>query len=116
MSEPTSTDSPDPGGTHCDCVLSIGGSSLPLFRQTSVGCLMAIPSDDRDAPYPQKGDRVRLIYTADFATKLQAGAMGTVRKYRENVMDEYDQLHVDWDDGSGLSLIPESGDRWEIVK
>ena len=106
MSEPTNTDSPDPGGTHGDCVFPIGGSSLPLFRQTSVGRLMP----------PQKGDRVRLIHRSDFATKLQAGAMGTVRKFRENVMDEYDQLHVDWDDGSGLSLIPESGDRWEIVQ
>ena len=114
MSEPTNTDSPDPEGTHDDCISSVrngtlrsvGGGVLPLLRQTPVGCLMT----------PQKGDRVRLISTSDFATKLRAGALGTVRKYRENVMDEYDQLHVDWDDGSGLSLIPESGDRWEIVK
>jgi hypothetical protein len=114
MSEPMSTDSPDPEGTHDDCIpsvcngtlCSVGGGALPLLRQTSVGCLMM----------PQKGDRVRLVHTSDYMTKLQAGALGTVRKYRENVMDEYDQLHVDWDDGSGLSLIPESGDRWEIVK
>ena len=64
---------------------------------------------------PQKGDRVRLLHTSDGYTKLQHGALGTVIRYRENVMDEYDQLHVAWDEGSRLSLIPESGDRWEIV-
>ena len=65
---------------------------------------------------PEKGDRVRLLHTNDGFTKLQSGALGTVTRWIEDVMDEYDQLHVDWDDGSGLSLIPESGDRWEIVQ
>ena len=64
---------------------------------------------------PVKGDRVRLLHTNDGFTKLQSGALGTVTRWKEDVMGEYDQLHVAWDCGSSLSLIPQSGDRWEII-
>jgi len=64
---------------------------------------------------PEKGDRVRLLHTNDGFTKLQSGALGTVTRWKEDVMDEYDQLHVAWDCGSSLSLIPQAGDRWEII-
>ncbi len=65
---------------------------------------------------PQKGDRVRLIHVNDGYTKLRSGALGTVTKWQEDVMGEYDQLHVAWDDGSRLGLIPQAGDQWEIIK
>ncbi len=65
---------------------------------------------------PQKGDRVRLIYTSDEFTKLRSGATGTVTRYQKDIMDEYDQLHVAWDEGSRLGLIPQSGDQWEIIE
>ena len=64
---------------------------------------------------PEKGDRVRLLHTNDGFTKRQSGALGTVTRGKEDVMEEYDQLHVAWDCGSSLSLIPQAGDRWEII-
>lgn len=56
-----------------------------------------------------KGRRVRLIYTTDNYTKLEAGALGTV-----NFEDDMETLHVKWDDGSSLGLIA-GEDAWEIL-
>lgn len=55
------------------------------------------------------GAVVRLVSTADPHTRLLPGATGTV----ENV-DDAGTVHVRWDDGSTLGLIP-GEDVWEMV-
>jgi len=45
--------------------------------------------------------RVRLIFTADGTTRLVAGSEGTVIH-----VDDRGTLHVLWDDGSTLGLLP----------
>lgn len=52
-------------------------------------------------PECQSGDRLRLIWTADPHTRLSAGALGTVR-----FIDGLGTIHVAWDDGHALGLIP----------
>lgn len=47
------------------------------------------------------GDRIRLIRTTDRYTNLEPGALGTVR-----LIDSVGTLHVDWDNGSLLGLVP----------
>jgi len=55
-----------------------------------------------------KGDRVVLVYTSDPYTKLQPGAQGTV-----SAIDDAGTVHVQWDSGSGLGLIP-GEDRFRV--
>jgi len=47
------------------------------------------------------GERVRLISTTDPYTDLKPGALGTVA-----FIDSMGTVHVNWDDGSNLGLIP----------
>jgi hypothetical protein len=56
-----------------------------------------------------KGRRVRLVLTADPHTRLSPGELGTASFY-----DDFGTLHVKWDDGSSLGLIPDV-DEWEIL-
>lgn len=53
--------------------------------------------------------RVRLLYTSDEHTKLRPGAEGTI-----SFIDSMRTIHVDWDDGSTLGLIP-GVDSWEVL-
>lgn len=53
------------------------------------------------------GDRVRLIWVNDTWTRIPKGTEGTVR-----FIDDFGTIHVRWDDGSALGLIP-GEDRWE---
>ena len=62
---------------------------------------------------PQPGQRVRLVYTDDPYTSLRPGSEGTVTRVALNLGDL--DVAVKWDDGSSLSLIPASGDRFEVV-
>ena len=55
------------------------------------------------------GRRVRLIHTTDEHTKLHYGCLGTI-----NFVDDFGTLHVKWDNGSSLGLIP-GEDRWQIL-
>ena len=48
------------------------------------------------------GDRVRLVSCDDPHTRLTPGAEGTV-----SLVDDLGTLHVTWDDGSNLGLIPD---------
>lgn len=57
----------------------------------------------------KKGDRIKLISTDDPHTKLQSGDLGTVHR-----IDNLGTLHVNWDSGSNLGLIP-SRDEWALV-
>lgn len=57
----------------------------------------------------QKGDRVRLISTGDPYTRLITGDTGTVRR-----IDDLGTVHVKWDSGSALGLVP-GEDSWVIL-
>ena len=59
--------------------------------------------------YPE-GTRVRLIHMADEVQAPPAGTLGTV-----TFVDDAGNVHVRWQNGSGLSLIPEA-DEFESVK
>jgi uncharacterized protein DUF4314 len=49
----------------------------------------------------QRGDRVVLVRTSDPYTNLKPGAYGTV-----SLVDGLGTVHVDWDNGSKLGMIP----------
>ena len=57
----------------------------------------------------QKGDRVRLVRTGDPYTALVSGDLGTV-----GFIDSLGTIHVDWDSGSALGLVP-GEDSWVIL-
>lgn len=54
------------------------------------------------------GTRVRLVSTSDEMTRLREGDEGTV-----DHTDSCGTVHVDWDNGSTLGLIP--GEDWFII-
>lgn len=54
--------------------------------------------------------RVRLIYTSDPYTKIRKGTMGTI-----DFVDDVGTIHVAWDDGHSLGLIP-GEDQFQILK
>lgn len=58
-------------------------------------------------PDPAPGQRVRLIRTTDPYTRLLPGDEGTV-----DHVDNAGTVHVRWDNGSNLGLIP-GEDMWE---
>jgi len=62
----------------------------------------------------EQGDRIELIHTDDPYTHLKPGDKGTV----DNVTRVFDitQIGVAWDDGSSLTMIPESGDQIKVLK
>lgn len=51
---------------------------------------------------PEPGMRVKLVKMDDPYTSLKEGDEGTIRK-----IDDMGQLHVEWDNGARLALIPE---------
>lgn len=55
------------------------------------------------------GKRVRLIFMYDEYSKLVKGDMGTIR-----FIDDIGTIHVNWDKGSTLGLIP-NVDEYEIL-
>jgi len=55
------------------------------------------------------GRRVRLIRTTDPYTDLRMGDEGTI-----NFVDDLGTVHVRWDNGSSLGLVPRE-DSWELV-
>ena len=57
--------------------------------------------------YPP-GARVRLVGHNDPYSDLAPGTEGTVRR-----VDSLGTIHVDWDNGSQLGMIPEAGDAIE---
>jgi hypothetical protein len=57
-----------------------------------------------------QGRRVRLDRCTDEYTTLPPGTEGTVLW-----TDDVGTLHVKWDNGSGLGLIAEAGDRWTLL-
>jgi hypothetical protein len=55
------------------------------------------------------GDRVRLLSCTDTYTRLTPGTKGTV-----SFVDSLGTVHVKWDDGHSLGLIP-GVDRFQLV-
>jgi hypothetical protein len=55
------------------------------------------------------GRRVRLDGCGDIYTRLTPGSEGTVL-----YTDSMGTLHVDWDSGSSLGLLP-GEDRWQLL-
>jgi hypothetical protein len=51
--------------------------------------------------YKLKGKRVRLIFMNDPYSKLESGDEGTIE-----FEDDIGQIHISWDHGSSLALIP----------
>jgi len=58
---------------------------------------------------PQSGMRVKLIFMDDPYTSLKEGTEGTI-----DYIDDMGQIHVNWDNGSRLALIPEE-DQFTIL-
>lgn len=58
----------------------------------------------------RKGDVVRLTYTTDRTTDLVPGDEGEVA-----VVDSTGTVHVRWNSGSRLGLVP-GEDHWEVVR
>lgn len=56
------------------------------------------------------GKRIKLVFTSDQYTELRPGDVGTVM-----FIDDINNIHIDWDNGSRLSLIPNI-DKFEIFE
>lgn len=56
-----------------------------------------------------RGQRVKLLCTSDIHTRLKPDTEGTVK-----FVDSMGTVHVQWDDGSSLGLIPNE-DMWEVL-
>lgn len=57
------------------------------------------------------GKRVRLYNTNDPYTNLRAGDEGKVTS-----VDDMGTVHIAWDNGSTLGMIPDAGDRFEVIR
>ena len=55
------------------------------------------------------GDRVRLIKMEDPYSPVESGTEGTIR-----LVDDIGQLHIDWDNGRTLAIVPEI-DKYELL-
>ena len=49
----------------------------------------------------KKGDRIQLVSTTDSFTNLKPGDKGTVR-----LIDDLKTVHINWDNGSSLGMVP----------
>jgi hypothetical protein len=56
------------------------------------------------------GKRIRLQFTNDPYTKLNAGSEGVV-----TFVDDFGTITAKWDDGSTLGINPEFGDRYVVI-
>jgi len=62
-------------------------------------------------PGYQPGDRVALVATDDPSTRLRPGDQGTVTRWDP----AQGQLHIRWDSGSTLSMLPGHGDQVRLT-
>lgn len=65
---------------------------------------------------PQVGQRIELVHTSDEYTALRPGDRGTIEHVQPIHSLGFTQVWVKWDSGSNLMLVPESGDKWKLVK
>lgn len=57
----------------------------------------------------QAGDRVQLVYMEDDYETLEPGLKGTV-----SFIDDHGTVHINWDNGSTLGLLPQE-DKWLVI-
>jgi len=58
------------------------------------------------------GDRVELVFASDPYTRLRPGDRGTVTGIGHLPSDPPEaQVHIAWDDGSTLAMLPGAGDQ-----
>lgn len=65
-----------------------------------------------------KGSRVKLISTNDpFTDLINNVYIGTVRDIRlvNFPNDSFTQIWVKWDNGSYFAIVPETGDKFEVL-
>lgn len=62
-------------------------------------------------PGYQRGDRVALVATDDPDTRLHPGDQGTVTRWDP----AQGQLHIRWDSGSSLTMLPGKGDQVRLL-
>jgi hypothetical protein len=62
-------------------------------------------------PCYQRGDRIALVGTDDPGTRLRPGDQGTVTGWDP----AQGQLHIRWDSGSTLSMLPGEGDQIRLL-
>jgi hypothetical protein len=60
----------------------------------------------------RKGDRIRLLHMPDDPDPIPAGSTGTIDSVTEGPLG---QIHVRWDTGRSLSLVP-GVDRFEVIE
>jgi hypothetical protein len=60
--------------------------------------------------YPP-GQRIALVHTSDPHTDLRPGDTGTVRRHDQ----QRSTVHIDWDNGSSLSMCLDAGDRIDLL-
>jgi len=56
------------------------------------------------------GDRVKLVFCSDPYTKIPSGTLGTIQ-----IIDSLGTIHVKWDNGAHLGLVP-GEDQWVKVE
>jgi hypothetical protein len=89
-------------GRDSDGRLLIGAYLLPWW------CLDRHPAA---TVFYRKGDRVVLEHTSDPHTRLRPGDEGTVLRHQE----QPHTVHVAWDSGSTLAMLPDDGDRIRFI-
>lgn len=62
-------------------------------------------------PGYQRGDRIALVATDDPDTRLRPGDQGTVTRWDP----AEGQLHIRWDSGSTLTMLPGEGDQVRLL-
>jgi Domain of unknown function (DUF4314) len=62
-------------------------------------------------PGYQRGDRIALVRTDDPGTRLRPGDQGTVTRWDPT----QGQLHIRWDSGSTLTMLPGEGDQVRLL-
>ena len=62
-----------------------------------------------ETPAVDKGNRVEMVKMADDPAPIEPGEKGTV-----NHIDDIGQIHVDWDNGRRLAIVPEV-DQFKLI-
>jgi hypothetical protein len=79
-------------------------------RQMAAQMTTELPAGSATSEPPAQGTRIELIRTTDEHTRLLPGTTGTV-----SLVDGAGTVHVRWDDGSTLGLIPGLDDWKELL-
>ena len=84
-------------------------SIADLFVESIDEWVFSIASKIEELKRKIQSQRVRLVYTSDPYTKIKSGTLGTV-----DFTDDIGTVHITWDDGHKLGLVP-GEDQWETI-